>query len=183
MPVLTELPAWGKDGMLNVVVETPKGSQNKFDYDEELELFRYGKSLPAGSQFPFDFGFVPSTRGDDGDPLDVLVLMDAPAFPGCLVAARLLGVLEAEQTERDGETTKNDRLVAVAEKSRQYRDVQALDHLAPTLLDEIEHFFVSYNEQDGKTFRPLGRSGEGRARQIVEESVWGGSRKADDRSE
>src|SRR3954469_6625001 len=88
-----------RSGELNVIIETPKGSRNKFDFDEELGLFKLGGVLPAGAVFPFDFGFVPATRGGDGDPLDVLVLMDEPAFVGCLVAARLIGVIEAEQAE------------------------------------------------------------------------------------
>ena len=83
------------DGELNVVVETPKGSRNKYNYDEKLGLFKLGGVLPAGAFFPFDFGFVPATVGGDGDPLDVLVLMDEPAFTGCLVESRLLGVVEA----------------------------------------------------------------------------------------
>ncbi|HEX8201166.1 MAG TPA: inorganic diphosphatase, partial [Isosphaeraceae bacterium] len=87
-----------KTGELNVIIETPKGSRNKFDFDEELGLFKLGGVLPAGAVFPYDFGFVPATRGGDGDPLDVLVLMDEPAFVGCLVPARLIGVIEAEQT-------------------------------------------------------------------------------------
>src|SRR5215213_9695961 len=108
-------------GELHVIIETPKGSRNKFNYDEGLGVFRLGGVLPAGAVFPFDFGFVPSTLGGDGDPLDVLLLMDEPAFPGCLVEARLLGVVEAEQTERGGERTRNDRLVAVAAKARNHR--------------------------------------------------------------
>lgn len=84
---------------LRVVIETPRGSRNKFAFDPDLERFELKGVLPEGSSFPYDFGFVPSTLGEDGDPLDVLVLMDAPAFPGCLVEARLLGALEAEQTD------------------------------------------------------------------------------------
>src|ERR671939_103970 len=94
---------------LNVVIETPKGNRNKFKYDEERGLFKLSGVLPMGAVFPFDFGFIPSTLGGDGDPLDVLVLMDEPAFTGCLVPARLIGVVEAEQTE-EGETQRNDRL-------------------------------------------------------------------------
>src|SRR5438876_43986 len=101
------------DGELNVVIETPQGSRNKFTFDEELCLFKLGGVLPLGAAFPFDFGFLPDTMGQDGDPLDVLVLMDEPAFPGCLVPARLIGVIEAEQTEK-GKTERNDRLIAVA---------------------------------------------------------------------
>src|SRR5918912_4248095 len=103
---LSGLDASLDGGELNVIIETPKGSRNKFDYDEETGLFKIGGVLPAGASFPFDFGFVPSTVGGDGDPLDVLVLMDDPAFPGCLVAARLIGVIQAEQTEKDGKTER-----------------------------------------------------------------------------
>src|SRR5919202_6145584 len=106
---LNELGAFHGDGELNVIIETPKGSRNKYDYDEELRLFKLGGVLPSGAVFPFDFGFVPATLGGDGDPLDVLVLMDEPAFTGCLVVTRLIGVIDAEQTERDGETKPNDR--------------------------------------------------------------------------
>ena len=154
---------------VNVVVETPQGSRNKYDYDGRLGLFKLGGVLPSGASFPFDFGFVPSTLGGDGDPLDVLVLMDEPAFPGCLVEARLVGVVEAEQTERDGETTRNDRLVGVAAESRLLARVRTLEHLGPDLLEEIEHFFVSYNEAKNKIFKPLGRHGPQRALQLLSE--------------
>ena len=160
-----------EDGDLNVIVETPKGSRNKFTYDEELGLFKLGGVLPAGAVFPFDFGFVPATVGGDGDPLDVLLLMDESAFTGCLVRARLVGVIEAEQTERDGETTRNDRLIAVASESRTHKKVRSLGGLNENVLEEIEHFFVSYNEIKGKEFRPLGRFGPERARRLVEEGV------------
>ena len=96
-------------GVTNIVIEVPKGSRNKYVYDDALGLFRLKKILPAGAVFPFDFGFIPSTIGGDGDPLDVLVLMDEPAFPGCLVPARIVGVIEADQTERDGTIHRNDR--------------------------------------------------------------------------
>jgi inorganic pyrophosphatase len=164
-----------RTGDLNVVIETPKGSRNKFDYDEERGLFRLGGVLPAGAVFPFDFGFVPGTRGGDGDPLDVLVLMDEPAFVGCLVAARLIGVIEAEQTEGGG-TVRNDRLIAVAARSRNHRDIRELAQMGGNLVDEIEHFFVSYNQIKGRRFEPQGRSGPGRALQLVEEAVGRGGR-------
>src|SRR5579859_2257497 len=81
------------------IIETPKGSRNKFDYDPETSLFMLGGLLPEGMQFPFDFGFLPSTRGEDGDPLDIMVLMDAPAHVGCLMEVRIIGIIKAEQTE------------------------------------------------------------------------------------
>src|SRR5215831_6683062 len=110
---ISRMPPFGpKSEYVNAIIETPKGSRTKFKYDEEHGLFMFDKALPIGQSFPFDFGFLPSTKGGDGDPLDVLVLTDEPTFVGCLVHAKLLGVIEAEQTE-NGETERNDRLVAV----------------------------------------------------------------------
>ena len=167
---LTHLSARRPDSEdVNVIVETPKGSRNKFDYDEEYRLFALGGVLPAGAVFPYDFGFIPSTRGGDGDPLDVLVLMDEPAFTGCLVTARVIGVIEADQTE-GGETTRNDRVIAVATGSRNHRDLRSIDGLSDNLIHEIEHFFVSYNAAKGKQFTPRGRSGPDRAGQVVDEA-------------
>jgi inorganic pyrophosphatase len=168
---LESLKVFNDEGDLNVIIETPKGSRNKYNYDEETGLFRLGGVLPAGASFPFDFGFVPSTLGGDGDPLDVLVLMDEPAFPGCLVHVRLVGAVEAEQTERGGETTRNDRLIGVAAESRLQRHVRALGSLSPDLLEEIEHFFISYNQIKGKEFNPLGRIGPQKALGLVEDGV------------
>ncbi|HEY0004849.1 MAG TPA: inorganic diphosphatase [Pyrinomonadaceae bacterium] len=162
---------------LHVIIETPRGRRNKYNFDEELGLFKLGGVLPAGAVFPFDFGFVPSTVGGDGDPLDVLVLMDEAAFTGCLVPARLIGVIEAEQTERDGETTRNDRLIAVAADSRTHQDVRSLEDLNDSLLDEIEHFFVSYNQVKGKEFKPLGRFGPKQARSLIAEGIQSFKRK------
>src|SRR5215217_8069110 len=88
------------------VIESPKNSRNKFNYDPESNLFKLASLLPEGMSFPFDFGFIPSTRGEDGDPLDVMVLMDEPAHVGCLMEVRLIGVIEADQTEH-GKTEKN----------------------------------------------------------------------------
>ncbi len=164
------LPPFDADEALNAVIETPKGSRNKFDYDEKHGLFKLGGVLPAGSVFPFDFGFVPSTLGEDGDPLDVLVLMDDPAFAGCLVPARLIGVLGAEQTE-NGKTEKNDRLIAVADNARDHKNVRTLADLNQNLVAEIEHFFVSYNAAKGKTFKPTGRGGPERAAALIEEGA------------
>src|SRR6202051_786735 len=83
--------------LIQVVIETPKGSRNKYDFDSEEKVFRLKKVLPAGMTFPYDFGFVPRTLADDGDPVNVLVLMDEPAFPGCLLKCRIIGIIEGEQ--------------------------------------------------------------------------------------
>lgn len=169
---LNSLNAYAPDSNeLNAIIETPKGSRNKYDYDEEYHLFKLGGVLPLGAVFPFDFGFIPSTLGGDGDPLDILLLMDEPAFPGCLVRARLVAVIEAEQTERDGETMRNDRLIAVATDSHTHRGIRTLADIAGDLLDEIEHFFVSYNQIKGKKFNPLGRFGPVKAARLIEEGT------------
>lgn len=166
-----ELEAFdAESGELNIVIETPKGSRNKYTYDEKRGVFKLGGILPLGAVFPFDFGYVPATTGGDGDPLDVLVLMDEPAFPGCLVPGRLIGVIEANQTE-DGETTRNDRLIAVATDSRNHSKVRALGDLNSSVCDEIEHFFISYNEFKQKRFEVLGRFGADRAEKIVKSGI------------
>jgi len=159
-----------ESGELNIVIETPKGSRNKYTYDEKRGIFKLGGVLPLGAVFPFDFGYVPATTGGDGDPLDVLVLMDEPAFPGCLVPGRLIGVIEANQTE-DGETTRNDRLIAVATDARNHSGVRALGDLNSNVCDEIEHFFVSYNESKQKRFEVLGRFGPDRAEKVVKSGI------------
>lgn len=97
-------------GCVLVVIETPKGSPNKLAFEPRFGTFVLKGVLPAGAVFPFDFGFVPSTRAEDGDPVDVLVLMDAPVFPGCVVPSRLVGAIEAEQTE-GGKAERNDRVL------------------------------------------------------------------------
>ena len=156
-----------EQGYLNAIVDTPKGSRNKLAWNEKYGMYEMRGVLPAGMAFPFDFGFVPGTRGEDGDPLDVLLLMDEPTYPGTLVVARLIGGVEAEQTE-EGRTERNDRLIAVANVSRSHKGIESIDDLSPNLLHEIEHFFTSYNAAKGTQFRVLGRVGPEEARRLIE---------------
>jgi len=144
------------------IIETPKGRRNKFDYDPKADLFALGGVLPEGMIFPFDFGFIPSTLADDGDPLDVMVLMDEPAHVGCLLDVRIIGVIEAQQTQ-DGKTEVNDRLLAVAIHSYSHEDKSSIDDLSDSLLDQVEQFFVSYNKLRGKKFKLKGRGGPKKA--------------------
>jgi inorganic pyrophosphatase len=169
-PVLL-LPPFADDGRtLNVIVETSKGSRNKITFDPERGLYELTGVLPVGASFPYDFGFVPATLGDDGDPLDVLVLMDEPAFAGCLVPCRLVGVIAATQQEGDAVPERNDRLIAVAAKSRAHEEIRSLDDLPAQLLDEIEHFFVSYNEIKGRAARYAARARAARRRRAAKSS-------------
>ena len=172
MSPFDQLPAFDEEsGDLNVVIETPQGARNKYAFDEKLGLFVLKGVLAAGHSFPFDFGFIPRTLGGDGDPLDVLVLMEEAAFAGCLVRARLIGVIEAEQTERDGRTERNDRLIAVAADSKTHSHVRSINDLNETLVDQIEHFFISYNEAKGKKFKPLGRFAGRKAVNLVKAAI------------
>jgi inorganic pyrophosphatase len=162
---------FNEDGKtLNVVIETPRGSRNKFKYDEELKAFKLKSVLPAGASFPYDFGFVPGTKGEDGDPLDVLVLMDEPAFAGCHISCKLIGVIEATQTE-DGDTYRNDRLVAVANDAHNYRELRSINDLSKNLLDELVHFFKSYNEMKGKEFELVALHAAQAAHSLVDQAT------------
>ena len=164
------LPALAEDGAVYVVVETAKGSRNKYAFDEPLGIFLLKGVLPEGTSFPYDYGFVPSTKGGDGDPLDILVIMDAPAFTGCVITARVIGAIEAEQTEADGRTARNDRLIGVATQTHTHDHVQALSDLRPQMIEEIEAFFQHYNRLAGKAFDPVRRSGPESAMGIVHQA-------------
>jgi len=160
-------PFGPKSEYINVIIETPKGSHTKFKYDEKENLFVFDKTLPMGQSFPFDFGFVPSTKGGDGDPLDVMIIAAEPTFVGCLVHAKLIGVIEAEQTE-NGETERNDRLIAVPIEAKTGNlSSGAVDHLETSLAREISDFFVVYNELQGKRFKTLGCAGPERAAALI----------------
>lgn len=155
--------------LLQVVIETPRGSRNKYSFDTEQRIFHLKSALPAGMVFPYDFGFVPRTIGGDGDPLDALVLMEQPAFPGCALLVRILGALESEQTER-GKTERNDRLVCVAETSQLYANLHAIDDLPSQALNEVEEFFANYHRLQGKQSRTVARSGVERAHELIAEA-------------
>jgi inorganic pyrophosphatase len=168
---ISEMPVFeAETGRLNAIIETPKGVRNKYKYDPDSGLFKFSKMLPLGAAFPFDFGFIPSTQDDDGDPLDVMVLMEEPTFCGCLVTSRLVGVIEAEQTEK-GKTMRNDRLIGVPENEQTVAKYHSLEEMDSEILDQIEHFFISYNQMEGKKFTPLRRCGPKTARELIEQHI------------
>jgi inorganic pyrophosphatase len=172
---IQELPPIDSDSeRLNVVVDTPKGSRNKYKLDENPGVWRLSKVLQQGMSFPYNFGFVPRTRGEDGDPVDVLLLMDEPVFAGCVVPARLIGVLEAKQTER-GKTVRNDRLVAVVETPYNPAKYRSLEEVTEPRLAEVEHFFIAYNHAEGREFKPVARRGADHAAKVLREAMAGGS--------
>jgi inorganic pyrophosphatase len=142
------------EDIIQVVIETPKGSRNKYALDVEQKVFELTKVLPAGMVFPYDFGFIPSTLAEDGDPTDVLVLMDEPAFPGCLLKCRTIGVIEGEQGKKN-KAERNDRIVAVEQMNHSYAHVKHVDDLGKKFVKELEEFFVHYHELTGKVYRIL----------------------------
>ena len=172
-PPLHQLPARVAHShtRIHVVVETPKGGRNKLAFDPDLGAFKLRGVLPEGHSFPYDFGFVPSTQAADGDPLDVLLLLDAPTFPGCVVEARLLGALEIEQHETSGTVQRNDRLLAVAADSRLHKSLHAITDLSAEMLHEIEHFFHSYNEAKGGEIKVLRRVGPAQAEALLTQAL------------
>jgi inorganic pyrophosphatase len=164
-------PFSNQDGsIIRVVIETPKGCQNKYKYDPDLRSFRLNRVLPKGMVFPYDFGFVPRSEAEDGDPVDVLLLMDAPAFPGCVVESRLIGVIEGEQDEH-GKKERNDRLVAVAQQSHTHSDLKNISEVNSALLKEIGEFFVNYHKQSGAKFKVLGVKGPKEATRRLDGAV------------
>jgi len=158
-----------RTGAIEVVIDTPKGSRNKYKFDEKRGVFLLHKMLPLGDAFPFDFGFVPNTRGDDGDAIDVIVLGEEPTFCGCHVTVRLLGVIQAEQREK-GRSLRNDRLVATPETDKIRPEERSLGDLRPRVLDQIEHFFAAYNQAEGREFVVIGRGGPKVAARIIDEA-------------
>lgn len=164
---VVDMPIWQGDVAL-VVIETPRGSANKLKYDIGLGAFRLDRVLPAGMSFPFDFGFIPQTLADDGDPLDVIVLLDAPVYPGCIVPARIIGDLEAEQRDGRGPWKRNDRLLAVAHASRTHAGIRTIGDVDHVLLEAIGAFFVDYHRLDGNGFRVISRTGTRAAKRAIE---------------
>lgn len=166
-PILTELPIQDERGRYLAIVEAKAGSRNKYKYEPRLGALTLHRVLPLGTSFPYSFGFIPSTRGEDGDPLDVVLFMDEPAEPGTIVPCRLVGILEATQTE-DGKTVRNDRLLAIALESPQYAKCDDIDDFSGTVLTELERFFSFYNQQDGKIFKTKRRRGKAAARKAIQ---------------
>ena len=156
--------------LVHVVIETPKASRNKYAFDPELKIFQLKKVLPEGMTFPYDFGFVPSTKAEDGDPVDVLVLMDEPAFAGCLLKCRVIGVIEGEQGKKK-QKERNDRIVAIEQANHSFADINHIRDLGGKFVRELEEFFVNYHEHMGKKYRILGVKGPTKARRRIEDGI------------
>jgi inorganic pyrophosphatase len=141
---------------ITAVIETPKGSAEKYNYDPKTKFFKLKKILPAGMVFPYDFGFIPGTKGEDGDPLDIIVISEFESFPGCMVECRIIGAIIAEQSEKK-KKIRNDRFLAIPEEAKSFSNIRSIEDLPKQMLKELEQFFVTYNEIEDKTFKPLER--------------------------
>jgi len=156
--------------VLRVVIETPKGSRNKFAFNADEHIFELKKVLPAGMAFPYDFGFVPSTEADDGDPVDVLVLMDEPAFPGCVLKCRPIGVIQGEQGNKK-KKIRNDRIIAVEKDAHSWAGIKTIGDLGKQFVRELEEFFVNYHRLSGEQYRVLAPKGPAHARKLVKSGM------------
>ena len=166
----SRLPAVDEDDkeLIRVVIETPMGSRNKFAFNAEEKIFELKTVLPTGMAFPYVFGFIPSTLGDDGDPVDVLVLMDEPAFTGCVLKCRIIGIIEGEQVDKK-EKVRNDRVVAIEKHNHSFADIKHIDDLGKRFVEELESFFVNYHELSEEKYRVIGVKGPSQAKRRIEQ--------------
>jgi inorganic pyrophosphatase len=144
---------------IDVVIETPKGSAQKYDYDEKSHFFKLKKILPSGMVFPYDFGFIPETKGEDGDPLDVIVISEFNSFPGIMIKCRIIGCIKGEQSdEKDPrKMIRNDRFLAVPKCSNTFQKVRKMEDLPDQIVDDLKAFFTNYNKIEGKKFKTIGK--------------------------
>jgi len=160
-----------KDGQLRVVVEVPKGGRAKLKWDPDLGVFEASRYLPAGLSYPFDWGFVPGTRADDGDPLDALILADVPTWPGVVIPCEPLGVLRLEQDNKKGKRERNDRLIVRPSGASRLGDAHDVREMPRALLDELEKFFLDAVFFTPKNAKARGWSGRGAAEKLIEKTV------------
>jgi inorganic pyrophosphatase len=159
-----------KSHIIHVVIETPYKSRNKFEYDKVSGLFKLSKVIPAGLAFPCDMGFIPHTKGEDGDPLDALILMDELTYPGCFMECRILGVMKAEQTEKKTKKKRNDRFITVPAEMKEYDHLKTIYDLSKQKTTDLVDFFVNYNKREDKEFKVLSIGGPEEAYKLLNHS-------------
>lgn len=163
---LSRIPAQPEPGVLNVLIEIPGGSKNKYEFDKDMGAFILDRVLFSSVAYPYDYGFVPNTLADDGDPLDGMVIMDQPTFPGCVIAARPIGMLEMiDGGDRD------EKLLCVPTEDPRFKDVKSLDDIAQHRLDEIAEFFKTYKNLEKKVTEILGWKGLDAVQPLIDECI------------
>jgi len=168
---LSRIPAQPKPGLINVLIEIPAQSKNKYEYDKDLQAFALDRVLYSSVQYPYDYGFIPNTLADDGDPLDGMVMMDQPTFPGCVITARPIGMLEMiDSGDRD------EKILCVPDKDPRYAQVKSLKDIAEHRLDEIAEFFKTYKNLEKKVTEILGWKDIKDVMPLVEKCVAAGNK-------
>ena len=163
---LSLIPAQPKPGLINVLIEITGGSKNKYEFDKDLQAFALDRVLYSSVQYPYDYGFVPNTLADDGDPLDGIVIMDEPTFPGCVIPARPIGMLEMiDGGDRD------EKILCVPDKDPRYTEVKSLKDVAHHRLEEIAEFFRTYKNLEKKVTEILGWKDVDQVMPLVEKCV------------
>ncbi|MEB3291686.1 MAG: inorganic diphosphatase [Synechococcales bacterium] len=163
---LSRIPAQPKAGLINVLIEIPAGSKNKYEFDKDLNAFALDRVLYASVMYPFDYGFVPNTLADDGDPLDGMVIMDQPTFPGCVIAARPIGMLEMiDGGDRD------EKILCVPDKDPRYAQIKSIKDIPQHRLDEVAEFFATYKNLEKKSVEILGWKDVDAVMPLVEQCI------------
>jgi inorganic pyrophosphatase len=163
---LSLIPAQPKFGIINVLIEIPAGSKNKYEFDKDMNAMALDRVLSSSVQYPYDYGFIPNTLGNDGDPLDGMVMMDQPTFPGCVIACRPIGMLEMiDGGDRD------EKILCVPDKDPRYANVTSLKDIPQHRLDEISEFFKTYKNLEKKVTEILGWKDVDTVMPLVQECV------------
>ncbi|WP_036478403.1 inorganic diphosphatase [Myxosarcina sp. GI1] len=163
---LSLIPPQPKPDVVNVLIEIPAGSKNKYEFDKDMNAFALDRVLYASVQYPYDYGFIPNTLADDGDPLDGMVIMDQPTFPGCVIASRPIGMLEMiDGGDRD------EKILCVPNDDPRYKDVNSLKDIASHRLEEIAEFFRTYKNLEKKVTEILGWKDVDAVKPLVEECI------------
>lgn len=163
---LSLIPAQPKPGLVNVLIEIPGGSKNKYEFDKDINAFALDRVLYASVQYPFDYGFIPNTLADDGDPLDGMVIMDQPTFPGCVITARPIGMLGMI----DG-GDQDEKILCVPDKDPRYAGVKTLADVAQHRLDEIAEFFRTYKNLEKKVTEITGWQDVDKVQALVDQCI------------
>jgi inorganic pyrophosphatase len=164
-----KLPARTTNGAIHAIVETPRGARAKLKYEPSLEGFVLSKSLMMGLAYPYDWGFIPSTLAEDGDPLDVMIIHEAATSPGLILRCQVIGALLTVQTEK-GSKERNDRLIAVPTHSHPERSLNNARHLPAETREELEKFFIATDELEDKKLKFEGWVGPKQALRLLKES-------------
>jgi len=166
MTNFVKLPTWADKEHVYAVVETPRGSRAKLEFDPKLRAFTLAKPLLVGLTYPYDWGFIPSTKAEDGDPLDVLIIHDAATYPGLVLRCKPVGVLQLVQIQK-GKKERNDRVFVIPDRSPFEGDLQDIRRLPARVIEELESFFEATDSLERKKLKFPGWRGPAKATEMI----------------